>query len=356
MSLPKSFAGNWFEDFKIGQELTCPIPRTLDAGTAALYTGLTGDRTAAFSDARGLVHPLVVFHAVFGQTVRQISLNAVANLGYAGLQWHGAVRYGQTLTTRIRIVGLKENSNRKSGVVYVHNTATDEAGRVVMTFWRWVMVRKRGDDATPYLDTPVVPTLPEAVDASSLVVDTAALSHPDATGGCWALEDYMVGERIHHHDGMAINPSDHMTFTRLFQNSAKVHFDAVGMKGQPLVYGGVIISHAYAMALNGLENRLGLVAVNAGAHANPTYAGDTVYAYTDVLEVVSLSGRDDVGALRLRLVAVKNLNPAGDAAFAHQVPDGERPGKTKYHPQVVLDLDLWELVPTRKRIDAFQHR
>ena len=78
--------------------------------------------------------------------------------------------------------------------------------------------------------------------------------------------------------------------------------------------------------------------INAGAHANPTFAGDTVYAWSEVLERIELPGRTDVGALRLRTVATKDA-PCAD--FPHKGEDG------KYLPEVVLDLDYTVLVPRR---------
>ena len=88
----KAGAGNFFEDFRVGQELRHATPRTVSAGDAALYIGLTGSRFALhssdeFARALGLraapIDDLLVFHIVFGKTVPDISLNAVANLGYA---------------------------------------------------------------------------------------------------------------------------------------------------------------------------------------------------------------------------------------------------------------------------------
>jgi 2-methylfumaryl-CoA hydratase len=203
------------------------------------------------------------------------------------------------------------------------------------------MIKKRGKAPSPAAESPVVPTLPDSVPADALWVDSSLAEPRDVTGARWGFDDYAVGERIDHYDAMAVNPSDHMAFTRLFQNSAKVHFDAHGMNGQPLVYGGVVISHAYAIAYNGLESRLGIVAINAGAHANPTYAGDTLYAWSEVLETHPIDDR--VGALRVRTVAVKNHDPAAEP-IPLRVEDPKRPGKTAYHPAVVLDLDYWELV------------
>jgi 2-methylfumaryl-CoA hydratase len=211
----------------------------------------------------------------------------------------------------------------------------------VLSFTRWVMIKKRSSAETQWRSRPVVPDLPDAIAPTTLWVDDDLVPAPEVSGARWAFGDYSVGETILHHDAMSVNPSDHMALTRLAQNSAKVHFDAHGMQGRPLVYGGVVISHAYALQLNGLERRLGIVGLNAGSHSNPTYAGDTLYAFTEVLDAVPLTAA--VGALRLRLVAVKNENPS-DAPIEVKVADSSRPGRDLYHPNVVLDLDLWELV------------
>jgi 2-methylfumaryl-CoA hydratase len=344
----KGWSGNFFEDFTVGQKWACPTPRTIRSGDAALYTALTGDRTPAYCGPSGLVHPLVTFHAVFGQTVRYISLNARANLGYAGIVWGAPVALGDTLSTTLEVVGLKENSTKTTGVVYVHTVGRNQKGDEVLSFWRWVMVHKRGDAPTPYLDAPVVPEMPKAVGPDVLTLSTEALSTPDETGGHYFFEDYAKGERVLHGDGMAVNPSDHMSFTRLFQNSAKVHFDLRGMNGKPLVYGGYIISIAYAAAFNGFENRLGIAGINAGSHTAPCFAGDTVYAFTDVVDSYDPGHDWPIGALRCRLIAVKNADVSED--FAVQVEDPEKPGKPKLNPAVVLDLDFWEWVA--KRPDA----
>lgn len=340
--MQKGWTGNYFEDFEIGATWACPIPRTIRSGDASAYIALTGDRTPVYCGPSGRVHPMVTFHSVFGQTVRQISLNARANLGYADIRWTGAVQLGDTLSTELEIIGLKENSSGTTGVVWVRNTGRNQRGETVLTFDRWVMVKKRGTEPTPYKDAPVVPTLPTEVSANDLWVDPIVTPNPKASGGRWRFADYETGERVQHFDGMVVNPSDHMALTRLFQNSAKVHFDAHGMDGRPLVYGGVIISHAYAAAFNGFENRLGIVAINSGAHANPTYAGDTIYAYTDILEKAEVG--DGIGALRLRTVALKNHDPSAEE-LPLKIDDPRKPGKKRHHPNVVLDLDYWELVP-----------
>lgn len=340
----KGSIGNFFEDFEVGREQVCATPRVLTSAETAWHVATTNDRTPRFCGAEGRVHPLIVFHTVIAQTVRDVSLNARANLGYAGMVWRAPVFHGDEITTRIKVVGLKENSNKETGNVWVETVGRNQRGEVVLEYVRWVMVRKRdATKATAHLDAPVVPKLPSAVAVGDLPAFPGPLPTSEQTGGRFWFEDYAAGERIFHHDGMTVNHSDHMSYTRLFQNSAKVHFDALRTDGNPLVYGGFPLSVAYAQAFNGLENRSGIVAMNSGAHANPCYAGTTIYSFSEVLETHATAD-PRVGALRLRLVAVKDLDPAGQPDFRIRLEDGKR-----YDPRVLLDMDYWELVPRRGR-------
>jgi 2-methylfumaryl-CoA hydratase len=343
----KTDAGNFFEDFNLNHVFHCPIPRTLTVGDASQYIAMTGERTPRFCDARNEIHPLLVFHTVLGQTVRQVSLNARANLGYAGLHWLLPVKAGDTLRTEAEVLGLKENSNRETGIVYVKTRAFNQNDKPVMEYVRWVMVKKRDLKAqTAFLDKPVVPELPAALTADQLTLAKEALPTKQATGGRFIFSDYQAGERIAHIDGMTVNWSDHMSFTRLFQNGAKIHFDTLLTDGKPLVFGGYPMSLGYAQSFNGLENRTGICAINAGSHANPVYAGDTLYSFTEVLETHKVAG--NLGALRLRLVVVKNerLDEASVKTFAIKVDCAKKPGNQVYHDKVVLDLDYWDHIAT----------
>jgi len=170
-----------------------------------------------------------------------------------------------------------------------------------------------------------------------------------ATGGRFFFEDYAPGERIYHADGMTVEESEHALATRLYQNLARVHFNGHQMQdsrfGRRLMYGGHVISIARALSFNGLENALGMLAWNAGSHVNPTFAGDTLYAWSDVLETADLPREPSLGALRLRLNAVKNVDPRAESFEARQRDEGS--GRERYNPAVVLDLDYWLLMPRR---------
>lgn len=333
--MSKGWTGNFFEDFSLGQMLPCPTPRTLSDGDISQYIALTGDRTPALS-THGALHPLLVFHQVLGQTVRHASLNAVANLGYAELRFHpGTPRAGCTIHTTNEVIGLKENSSGTSGIVWLRTIGRSEDGQDLLSYVRWVMVRKRDSAPTPWRVSPVIPDLSDSVSPEQLRESALHTAHATPTHG-WTFEDYQVGERIFHHDGHTVTPGEHMSFTRSFQNSARVHFDAIETKGEPLVFGGYVMSIGYAQMLNGMDNRLGLVAINAGTHAHPVHAGDTLYSMTEVLQIDPLAGAA-VGALRCRLRVLKNDNPATNPQRIY--------GPAREEPSVVLDLDLWELMP-----------
>jgi 2-methylfumaryl-CoA hydratase len=188
----------------------------------------------------------------------------------------------------------------------------------------------------------VVPTLAEAVSPEALVVpDGLDLARYDRAlaGARDGWDDYAQGERIDHVDGTTIEEAEHAMATRLYQNTAKVHFnrhsESKGRFGRRLIYGGHVISLARALSFNGLGNAFRIAALNGGRHVGPCFAGDTLYAWSEVLDKAELAGRHDVGALRLRLVAAKD-QPCAD--FPDKSGDA-------YHPAVVLDLDYWALMP-----------
>ena len=351
----KTNPGNFFEDFVVGSTLTHAVPRTITEGDQSLYIALTGDRyplhcSAEFARSLGYeretINDLLVFHMVFGKTVNDVSLNAVANLGYAAVRFQRPVYPGDTVRTISKVVGKKENRSGENGIVWVQSIGTNQRGEEVLSYYRWVMVHKR-DPKTP-TGANDAPEMPAAVAATDLCAPAGLdLTRYEgwASGGSAFYDDYEVGERIDHVDGMTIEESEHMLATRLYQNTAKVHFDAHAAKGtrfgKRLMYGGHVISVARALSFNGLENALGILAWNGGSHANPTFAGDTVYAYSEILDKAELEGRSDCGALRVRLVGVKNASPVSEPVPLRV----EKNGKQAYHPNVVLELDYWLLMP-----------
>ncbi|WP_134724543.1 MaoC family dehydratase [Paracoccus luteus] len=343
--MSKTNPGRFFEDYRAGDVIRHGVPRTVAEGERALYHALYPARHALYSSdvfatECGLdgspVDDLLAFHVVFGKTVPDVSLNAVANLGYAQGRWLLPVWPGDTLRAESQVIGVKENSNGKTGVVHVRTRGLNQSDEVVLEYVRWVMVRKR--DAASPAPAPVVPDLPGAVAAADLIVPDG-LSFADydfdLAGEPHRWGDYAVGEIIDHVDAVTIEEAEHMLATRLWQNTAKVHFDATFRDdGRRLIYGGHIISMARALSFNGLANAQMIVALNAGAHANPCFAGDTVRAWSEVLDRAETAA-PGVGAIRLRTVAHKG--PAGDTSL--------RGADGRYAPHILLDLDYWALMP-----------
>jgi 2-methylfumaryl-CoA hydratase len=348
--MKKSGSGNFFEDFRLGQVLEHATPRTISTGDVAVYNGLFGPRFAVQSSdvfARAIGYPrapiddLLVFHIVFGKTVPDISLNAVANLGYAACRFLAPVYPGDTLNAASEVIGLKENSSRRTGIVFVRSSGCNQSGTKVLEYVRWVMLRKRDAGAATPADH--VPRLPEAVTPSTLGdacprIDVANYDFALAGSPC-RFADYQVGEKIDHVDGMTVEETEHQMATRLYQNTARIHFnqffESKGRFGRRLIYGGHAMSLARALSFNGLANAFHIAAINGGRHVSPLFAGGTVFAWSEVLGKAELPGRDDVAALRLRTVAVRDRECADFPLGSGNEGD----------PAVLIDLDYWALIP-----------
>jgi 2-methylfumaryl-CoA hydratase len=349
-SVPKTSPGNFFEDFRLGQLIRHATPRTVTVGDMAVYQGLFGGRFAVQSSdvfaekigyPRAPVDDLLVFHIVFGKTVPDISLNAVANLGYADCRFLKPVFPGTTLNAVSEVIGLKENSNKKTGIVYVRSRGFDDTGDTVLDYVRWVMVRKRDETAAALGEK--VPELPESVEPSRLggacpKINSAAYENVLA-GSANRFGNYAVGEKIDHVDGITVEEAEHQIATRLYQNTARIHFnlfaESKGRFGRRLIYGGHVISLARALSFNGLGNAFQVAAINGGRHVAPLFAGCTVFAWSEILGCAEIPGRRDIGALRVRTVATKD----------RPCPDFPLRNGDDYDPAVILDLDYWVLMP-----------
>lgn len=346
--MSKTNPGHFLEDFAPGMLLRHASPRTLTQGDCALYNGLYGARFALQASdpvaaqagyARAPVDDLLVFHTVFGKSVPDVSLNAVANLGYAEGVFGVPVYAGDTLYAESRVIGVKENSNGKTGTVYVHTRGLNQRGEEVLSFKRWVMVRKK-DEGRPF-SLSEVPALSARVAPEGLASHLPRLAEADPAlwGSPHRLADYRAGEKIDHADGVTVEEAEHMIATRAYHNTARVHFNQLaeshGRFGRRLIYGGHVISVARALSFNGLAPACRIAAINGGRHAAPLFAGDTIFAWSEILETAEIPGRKDVGGLRILTRATKN-QPCTD--FPEKDATAEAPG-------VILELDYWAILP-----------
>lgn len=358
MTVAKTTGGNFFEDFERGHVIHHAVPRTVWDGDMSMYIALTGDRrplhcarefAQSLGFSRETAHDMLVFHIVFGRAVPDVSLNSPANLGYADVRFLAPVYSGDTLHAETKVIAKRETSRDDVGIVWVHTKGFNQRDEPVLQFYRWAMVNKRhpavktGDDDAPELPSQVRVEdlfIPPDLDLSKFA--------PVVTGGRAYWGDYEEGERIVHLQGLTIEDAEHQMATRLYQNNSRVHFNDVLQKksrlGRRIIYGGHIISLAHSISYDGLENAIRILGFNSGAHANPTVAGDTLFAWTEVLERIDL-GRSDCGALRLRLAGVKNVDPALEEVPL-RITDSET-GREGYNPSVVLDLDYTVLMPKR---------
>ena len=361
----RPLAGYFFEHYRVGQKFHHATPRTITQGDVAIYLALTGSRlplhcSEPFAQSLGYpsmpVDDLLVFHIAFGKTVPDISYNAVANLGYADCRFLLPVFIGDTLHTETEIIGLKANSSGKTGVVYVRSSCFNQNDEPVLTWIRWVMVHREHSTDRPDCSAYGGVDAPPHVPPDSIVIPAylkPGFALTKVTGGALFWEDYAAARAealtgppeadaapwqfapIKHPAGMTIDETDHTLATKLYQNTARVHFDLHHMKnsrfGRRLVYGGHVISICRALSYDGLENVLSIAAINSGTHHNPTFAGDTLYAIS--LPVLKWPINAAIGALRLHLVGYKNIDP-NSASFA------DAPEHLK-----VLSLDYTVLMP-----------
>ncbi len=360
----RPLSGYFFEDYALGQKFVHATPRTITHGDCALYLALTGSRQTLHCSepfARSLGYPaapvddLLVFHIAFGKTVPDISYNAIANLGYADCRFVQPVYVGDTIRAETEIIGLRDNSKGTSGVIYVRSNAFNQRDELVLTWVRWVMVHRRqvtNNAAAVPLGTT---NFTHSVDRSALSVPTFIKPSPhlEATTGSarvWndfsapADQELTAGfeanhtlENIVHPAGLTIDETDHTLATKLYQNTARVHFDAHHMQqsrfGKRLIYGGQVISICRALAYDGLENALSILAINSGTHHRPVFAGDTLYAVSTVLMAWPVN--DHFGALRIKLSGYKNVEPNQASANGDHTENQ------------VLSLDYTVLMPCR---------
>ncbi len=341
--------GFFFEDFKLGQIIKHATPRTITAGDVSVYMALYGMRYAV-NCAKPVAHTLghcdtpidewLIFHIIFGKTVPDISHNAIANLGYAEGVFHRPIYVGTTLYAESEVIGLRENSSGKTGIVYVRSRGFDEHNNIVFSYIRWVMVRKNNIEA-PCTESCIPEYLP-FIEGQNLVYNLpkAAALPSYITGSKNLYDDYQIGQTIIHGGGQTIEDAEHMLATRLYQNTARVHFDAHFQNKSPtkkrLVYGGHIISLTRSLSYEGLENLMHIVALNSGTHSQPCFAGDTIYAYSEIIDKAPiLLQAPGWGALRIRLIGLKNVS----VHEWKQLTDPELQKELK-----ILEMDYWGVI------------
>jgi len=315
--------GHFLEDFGPGQVFRHHGGKTVTEGLFALFTDFSmatnplckNARYARAYGYRGLVCPAgLVMLVSFSQTVEDISENARANLEYIDMRFGAPVYVGDTIEVETKILGLRPSSSRPNlGVVHVQSTARKNIGEsdeaVVMTWQRKVQVYKGDPDARVEAfevapdDIPCELWLPEHRSDA----DYKGLAHLSSSDSYF--EDLEPGTVIEHSRARTVT-DEHIMLTGVLDNTSQVHCNQhmidveperyVG--GQLIVFGGIPFTLCLGLSSPDVgDNALGDVVYTTGRHTAPLFAGETVYASTEILGARDYPGRPDLGLLETRL-------------------------------------------------------
>ena len=189
------------------------MSRSITACSAPRFAVQSSDAFAkAIGYPRAPIDDLLVFHIVFGKTVPDVSLNAVANLGYAGCYFRTPVYPGDTLTALSEVIGLKENSSRKTGIVYVRTTGYKQDGTAGA---RICALGDGAQSATKQRRRPAITCRacrPWSIPKCSAKPVRRSTSRPTTSrspAARIASATMQVGERIDHVDGITVEEAEH---------------------------------------------------------------------------------------------------------------------------------------------------
>jgi len=335
--------GNFLEDFVPGQLFRHKGGKTVTEGLFTTFTEFSMTTNPLAKNARyaraygfdGLVCPPgLVMLVAFSQTVEDVSENARANLEYVDMRFGAPVYLGDTIEVETKVLAVTgSKSNPKLGVVHVQSTARKNLGAadeaVVLAWQRKVQVWKRDESAQ--LHTGKVepdriecslwlPTHQPSRDYKSM----AQLSNADTY-----FEDFEPGTRIEHSRGRTMTP-EHIHLTAILDNTSQVHCNQFMIDldpkqyvgGKLIIFGGIPFVLCLGLSCPNVgDNALGDLVYKTGRHTAPLFAGDTVFAATEILGKRDHPQRPDVGILETRLLGHKFVK-AGEGEADANAPEG----------------------------------
>lgn len=312
--------GNYLEDFELGQVFRHKGGKTVNAGLFNAFTDFSMTtnpltKNAEYARLHGfddlVVPPGLVMNVVFSQTVEDISENARANLEYINMRFGAPVYIGDTLEAETTIVGIKPSSkDNDRGVVHVSSVGRNQKGEVVIAFERKVQIWKNDVDAPvesgELENRPAVECVPgiPAYDASRNYASKAHLSNADTY-----FEDFSAGDVYEHSRGRLVT-DEHIALTGQLDNTSQVHCNQFLIDQNPkkyiggrlIVYGGVPFNLCLGISCPDVgDNSPADIVYTTGRHVGPIFAGDTVFAATEIRETKDFPGRDDLGVLAVTL-------------------------------------------------------
>lgn len=323
--------GHFLEDFRPGAVFRHKRGKTVTEGLFAIFTDFSMttnplSKNLRYAQAYGfkglVVHPGLVMLVVFSQSVEDVSENARANLEYIDMRFGVPVYVGDTLEAETRVLGVKVSSRDPSlGVVHVQTTGRNQDGEVVLTFQRKVQVWKRDPAATvdegeaAPEEIPVSLALPTYVPTRNYR-DLAYLSNDDTY-----FEDFRPGDVLEHSRGRVIT-TDHILLTGILDNTSQVHCNQWMVEQQPerfvggqlIVFGGIPFNLCLGISSADVgDNALADIRYATGRHTAPSFAGDTVFASTEIKQVRDCPERPDLGVVSTVLRGHKFVRKDGKA-------------------------------------------
>jgi len=154
MAVKKGWTGRVFEDFEVGDIYEHPLGRTVIAADNVWFTCLTMNTNPIHFDTeyagatefkRPLVNSCFTLALVTGQSVTDLTVNAVANLGWDEVRLPNPLFEGDTVRSKSEVLETRESKSRPNvGIVRVKTTGTNQHGAPVIEFTRTFMIWKRG--------------------------------------------------------------------------------------------------------------------------------------------------------------------------------------------------------------------
>jgi itaconyl-CoA hydratase len=151
--------GRYFEDFTEGDVYRHPLGRTITSTDNSWLTLLTQNTAPLHIDAyyasqtswgRPLVDSTLTLALMTGQSVTDVSQHVFANLGWDEVRLPAPVFEGDTIYSHSTVLLARPSkSHPDAGIVKVRTIGYNQAGTVVISFIRTVMVFRRGHGPGP---------------------------------------------------------------------------------------------------------------------------------------------------------------------------------------------------------------
>jgi len=154
MATKTGWTGRVFEDFTIGDVYEHPLGRTILDADNVWFSCLTmntnpihfdGEYAAKTRFKKRLVNSCFMLSLVTGQSVIDLTMNAVANLGWDEVKLPHPVFEGDTIYAKSEVLETRGSKSRPdAGIVKVKTTGLNQTGVTVIEFVRTFMIWRRG--------------------------------------------------------------------------------------------------------------------------------------------------------------------------------------------------------------------